>query len=395
MKICIICNEYPEGPHGGIGTVTQLLAEEFTRMEHTVKIIGVYDHSYSSPDFEIRNGVEIIRVKVDYSSKVETMIGFWRISRKIKKWIDKNAVDLIECPDSYGIFSLFANFRRPMILRSHGNNTYFCSILGLPIRKMTFFYEKNLYRKAYRYLAVSHYTAKHTQKLFNLTKPFEVVYNGIALPEPSDYSKSESLIGEKFDFPTPIIFSGTLIKKKGIYEAIKAVLILLSEGEKITLLVNGKDTINPITGQSVLGELKEMIPESHVANFRFNGHITRQELQFQYTRSKAALFPSYAEAFAMAPMESMVCGLPTIFSNTCSGRELITDKVDGMLVEPTSPESIAEAIRYVIKNPDKAEEMGKKGQNKIRTHFSKEMMAQKSIEFYEQVYSSYYAERSS
>jgi len=391
MNICYVCNEYPEGPHGGVGTMTQLLAEELTSRNHSVKIIGVYDSGYPSAKFEIKNGVEVTRIKVNFKNKLEVLWGNWVMARKIRSWIKKELIDIIECPDSYGMLSLFAPFKRPLVLRAHGNNTYFSSILQIPLKKNTAFYERNLYQKASGYCAVSAFTANKMRTLFRIKDQITVIHNGIEIPtdqasEVSSVENSRKLI----KLSNPLIFSGTLTPKKGIYELVKAVLIILNKGIEVTLVINGKDTVNNATGQSVKSELLDMIPNDLIKYFIFNGHVTRNDLFSQYSYAKAAIYPSFAEAFALAPMEAMALGIPTIFSKTCSGEELITDKVDGLLIDPSSKESISQAIEYLFQNPERANKIGQQGKEKIALCFSKETMTSKTLTFYEHIQSTFY-----
>ncbi len=387
MNICFVCNEYPEGPHGGVGTMTQLLAEELVSENHSVKVIGVYDLSYPSPGFEVRNGVEITRIKVKYKSRLAVLHGNWLATQKIRYWIKKGLVDIIESPDSYGMFSLFAWFKKPLVLRANGNNTYFSSILKIPLKKNTAFYERNLYRKASGVCAVSAFTAGKMKLIYNIDEPVSVIYNAVEVG--GNESELPAYSTELLKISNPIVFSGTLTQKKGIYELVKAVVILLNKGIELTLIINGKDSLNYKTGQSVKKELMELIPAGYNENFRFNGHVTRNELITQYKYSKAAVFPSFAEAFAFAPMEAMAVGIPTIYSLEGSGKELIVEKEDGLLVDPSSEQSIAQAIEYILHNPEKAIQIGENGRKKIELNFSRDKMAAKTIAFYEQVLNSF------
>ncbi len=391
MNICYVCNEYPEGPHGGVGTVTQLLAEELVAKKNSVKIIGVYDLKYPSENFEIKNGVEITRIKVNHKRKIAVLWGNWLIARKIRQWIKFNMIDIIECPDSYGLFSLFASFDRPLVLRAHGNNTYYSSILKFRLKRKTAFYERNLYKKANAYCAVSEFTAEKMRMLFKIKESITVIYNGISIQNDQLFGFNLQKVEKLFTgFPNPIVFSGTLTPKKGIYQLVKAVLHLLNKRIKVTLIINGKDSVNQNTGQSIKSELLKLIPSDYNKSFIFNGHVARSDLLCQFKCSKAAVFPSYAEAFAMAPMESMLMGTPTIYSRECSGSELITDKEDGLIIDPYSEESISDAIEYLLNNPEKAIEMGNKGKTKIERNFSKEIMVTKTLMFYGQVQSAFY-----
>ncbi len=62
------------------------------------------------------------------------------------------------------------------------------------------------------------------------------------------------------------------------------------------------------------------------------------------------MFPSYAEAFALAPLEAMAAGCPTVYSQRGSGPELIENNRDGLLVEPDQPGEIAETIIRVLED---------------------------------------------
>jgi len=385
MNICFICNEYPEGPHGGIGTMTQLLAEGLVANNQAVKVIGVYHHGYSSPDFETKKGVEIYRLRADIKNSFSVFTAFWKLWQIVSKWVKEKKIDLVECPDSYGLISVLPTFGVPLVLRAHGNNTYFSSILNIPLKKKTLFYEWNLYRRANRYCAVSEFTANKMSAIYKIKQPISVIYNGLEI----NSLESQSLTSEGYNslasIQNPIIFSGTLTPKKGIYELVKAMVSLLEEGLDATLIINGKDTVKLATGLSVKQELMEIIPDALHNNFIFNGHVTREEILNQYKYAKAAVFPSFAEAFALAPMEAMLTGLPTIYSDTCSGPELISDKNDGLLINPESIESISSAIKYILKHPDEAMIMGQKGRNKIIRNFSKETMTIQTLQFYNNV----------
>lgn len=394
MHICYVCNEYPEGPHGGVGTVTQLLAESMAANGNFIKVIGVYDLSYPSESLEIRNGIEVTRIKVKTRNKIAMLWGNWLMAKKINRWIKHDLIDIIECPDSYGLFSLFASFKKPLVLRAHGNNTYYSSILKFHLKKKTALYERNLYHKADAFCAVSAFTGNKMKTLFNIENHITVIHNGIDIHKHIiDQSNLKEVEQMFMDLPNPIVFSGTLTPKKGIYQLIKAVIILLNKKINVALIINGKDSVNMASRQSVKGELLNLIPSDFKKSFIFNGHVTRSNLLAQYKCAKAAVFPSHAEAFAMAPLESMAVGTPTIYSRECSGSEVIDHQEDGLLIDPYSEESIADAIEFIINNPEKASMIGQKGKEKIEQSFSKEVMASKTYEFYDQVQSAFYTKR--
>src|SRR5262249_11211710 len=63
VKIFFECSEYPPGPHGGIGTLVQLLARGLVRRGHAVRVAGMYPADYPAADREVDEGVEIFRFR--------------------------------------------------------------------------------------------------------------------------------------------------------------------------------------------------------------------------------------------------------------------------------------------------------------------------------------------
>lgn len=83
-------------------------------------------------------------------------------------------------------------------------------------------------------------------------------------------------------------------------------------------------------------------------SIHFHGHVERAELVAALQRAGLDVFPSSAEAFALAPLEAMAYGCPTIYSQRGSGPELIENGRDGLLIEPDQPHEIAGAIVRVL-----------------------------------------------
>jgi len=58
----------------------------------------------------------------------------------------------------------------------------------------------------------------------------------------------------------------------------------------------------------------------------FKGHVSQETLFTQLAGAVAAVFPSYSECFALAPMEAMAAGCAVINTSRASGAELVTTK---------------------------------------------------------------------
>jgi glycosyltransferase involved in cell wall biosynthesis len=66
--------------------------------------------------------------------------------------------------------------------------------------------------------------------------------------------------------------------------------------------------------------------------------------------------------------EFLASGKPTIATRIGDVGLYLQDRVNALLVEPDSVESIMEALRFVLDNPDRSIEIGVRGRD-IATHF--------------------------
>jgi glycosyltransferase involved in cell wall biosynthesis len=68
--------------------------------------------------------------------------------------------------------------------------------------------------------------------------------------------------------------------------------------------------------------------------------------------------------------EFMAAGIPLIASDLPNWRELVCGLGCGVVVDPRDPEAIAGAIEELLTDPERAEEMGKRGQAAVKARFN-------------------------
>jgi len=79
------------------------------------------------------------------------------------------------------------------------------------------------------------------------------------------------------------------------------------------------------------------------------GHVSLDELIALYRTAAAVVYPSLYEGFGMPCLEAMACGAPVAASNVASLPEVCGDAA--VYLDPTSVESIADAIRRALDDP--------------------------------------------
>ncbi len=94
--------------------------------------------------------------------------------------------------------------------------------------------------------------------------------------------------------------------------------------------------------------------------------------------------PSSQESFGGVYTEAWSLGKPVIGCNIPAVAEVITDGVDGYLVEQ-EPHQIAEKIIYLLLHPSHAEAMGAAGKQKVESRYTWQKIADRTQQAYQQV----------
>ncbi len=95
--------------------------------------------------------------------------------------------------------------------------------------------------------------------------------------------------------------------------------------------------------------------------------------------------PSYQRAYPIKLFEYMAAGLPTIASDFPLYREILDDGRCGLLVPPSDPAAMTEAIEWLFTHPDEAEEMGERARERVEAHYSWEAERHRLFELYKQI----------
>lgn len=112
----------------------------------------------------------------------------------------------------------------------------------------------------------------------------------------------------------------------------------------------------------------------------FTGRVSDAELVHQYARASAAVVPSVYEGFGLPAGEAMACGTPVISTTGGALPEVVGDA--GLLVPPADPGALAIAIRRVLDHPAYGRELGRRGRQRVRRHFTWRRAAELTVSVY-------------
>ena len=395
MNILYLCDEYPPGKHGGIGTVVQLLAREMVRQGHNVVVVGFYDWGYGGENEFDDQGVKVYRFRRVLSSeffekpdsvivravrKLLDVTGILQtdIAYSLKKYRDfvediitRHSIDVIEMTD-YNDYLRFCKravympvFSVPTVVKLHGSITYFSREVGDTPPQYIVDVEKQIITGATKIAGVSKYTAEKTAEYFHYSGEIDVLYNGIQMPQLPDNTVVK---------PGKVVYTGSLAHKKGIYSLIEAWNKVIEKHPEARLYIYGKGPEDKI---------KSGLSARAASTVHFEGHVPRQVLFDSLSEANLAIFPSFAECFALGPMEAMACKTAVIYTMRTSGRELINDGENGLLVDPANIDDIVEKICYLLENNDFCKQVATAGYERVKKDFSIAPIVKEHIHYYQ------------
>jgi len=112
----------------------------------------------------------------------------------------------------------------------------------------------------------------------------------------------------------------------------------------------------------------------------FVGWVPEEDLIALYNLADLFIFPSFFESFGIPLLEAMACGCPAIASQTSALPEIAGGAA--FLVNPYSPDEIAEAIKKVLTEEKLRKELIERGLNRAK-EFSWEKCARETLAVFE------------
>ncbi len=106
---------------------------------------------------------------------------------------------------------------------------------------------------------------------------------------------------------------------------------------------------------------------------QLNGTTT--EVPRLLAESSIFVLSSRYEGFGMVLTEAMACGVPPVSFTCPSGpRDIITDRVDGLLVPNGNIDELARQLCCLIENPAERKQMGQRAQENVRKFYIENIM---------------------
>jgi rhamnosyl/mannosyltransferase len=115
------------------------------------------------------------------------------------------------------------------------------------------------------------------------------------------------------------------------------------------------------------------------------GHLPDEDKVALLTLCYGVLFPSHlrSEAFGISLLEGAMYGKPMISSEIGTGTTFINIANEtGLVVPPSDPAALRQAMQYLWEHPEQASEMGQRAEERYWKHFTADQMVRSYVDLY-------------
>lgn len=175
--------------------------------------------------------------------------------------------------------------------------------------------------------------------------------------------------------PRFFLFVGVIRYYKGLH-----ILVEAARNSEYPIVIMGAGPVEK--------ELKAHVSKLEVHNIHFLGFLPDEDKVALLELCYAVIFPSHlrSEAFGISLLEGAMYGKPLISCEIGTGTTYINiDKETGVVVPPSDPTALRQAMDYLWNNPQEAAAMGQRAEARYWKLFTSEQMAQSYVALYKKL----------
>jgi glycosyltransferase involved in cell wall biosynthesis len=177
--------------------------------------------------------------------------------------------------------------------------------------------------------------------------------------DPEVFTPRQAATGGPFE----ILCVGRLVPAKGQSILLAAAAKLIERGRNLHVSLVGDGPARALF-EAVAARLKLT---GHV---KFHGSVTQDRIRNYLERADAFVLPSFAEGVPVTLMEAMAMEIPSVSTFIGGIPELIQSGENGILVPPSDPDLLADAIEKLIADPELCARLGRAGRRTVVSRYN-------------------------
>lgn len=176
-----------------------------------------------------------------------------------------------------------------------------------------------------------------------------------------------------------VAYTGRLVTYKGLPLLVRVAERLQRECEDVGFVLIGSGGLDI---HNCEGELRAYVSAKRLGtSIHFAGEVPNVHEYLQ--ASDIFVLPTEEDAFPLALVEAMACGLPVISTPVGGIGQIITNGENGLLVKPGDFQELYDALRDLTTNPSRSATLGAAAAQTVRARYSREIVARRYIELFE------------
>jgi starch synthase len=206
-----------------------------------------------------------------------------------------------------------------------------------------------------------------------------VIRNGIDTAEYRPDPDTDVLERYGVDLARPyVIFVGRITRQKGVPVLLRAASGLIPEAQ-LVLLAGAADTPEQL---AEVTELVDGLRATRSGVIWIPEMLPKPEVIQLLTHATVFAIPSVYEPLGIVNLEAMACGTAVVGSRTGGIPEVVADGETGLLVPAGEPGPLAEALNALLRDPARAEAMGRAGRKRAVSEFGWPAIAAQTADLY-------------
>lgn len=327
-----------------------------------IKVIGIIGEQLAKEGFDVVVLSDQSSRKVDYLTFL-----------KLRQVIREREIEVVHTHTTDGL----ADAAVCKILHPRLKLVHTFHFGNYPHQKRRLMWMERLFsRVATRLIAVGEVQRKQLRSVYGFSeRRIERVWNGVVAKPRSDGSAFRKRIGAERHIVIGTI--ATLIEQKGLHDFLAAAREFQGESDRIRFVIVGEGRLRSEleAARSELGLDRMVVLSGWVPN----------AAEVALPAFDIFLQSSLWEAMSIAILEAMAAEKAIVATAVGENPYILDHDVDGLLVEPRSPQSIAAALRRLIGDAELRARLGAAAAEKIAQRFTVEHMTRKYEDIYAQI----------
>lgn len=391
LHLCLLSQDYPPRPMGGVGRWVHSLATGLAGAGHVVRVL-TRGEDHDTVDLE--DGVWVHRMVVRHHDLPDVHPGvpqeLWNYSSTLRAELhrihERRPVDLVQFPnwDAEGI-AVVIEGKMPTVV---GLVTPLRSVLAHDPRLQEsdpkiaglMRAEEYCYAHADAFMASGPGILEEIDRRYGVTFPPErtgVV--ALGLPDHSADAAPSTAPGDAVE----ILFVGRLEPRKGIDTLLECAPGLLAAHPNVRLSIVGDDSPTSPGGPTYAEWFRSACTDPAIRDrVVFTGRLSDDELVKRYASCDVFVAPSRFESFGLILLEAMMMSKPVVGCDVGGMRMIVAHGENGFLVPPGDHRALGDALWQLVVSSELRERFGRRGREIYDERFSRERMVSGAEAFY-------------